>query len=495
MRRLVWGCAALLLLLVVGRDFLVATTFLGDDYVFRAFAHLERNPLVAFVADKHGGEYYRPIPMLLWWLLERCGAGAVWPFAVSAFLLHCTCAVLLVVVARRLRLPLRTSLLAGALFFAAPAEREAALWFSASTDLLAAVASLGSVACFLSWRRTGRLFSWILAGVAFFSKETALVLPLLVASTLWYLDGATDRQPGRRFRRIASKTVPYWLIAVAYLSARTFVLRGIGGSNDVRAPLWAIAAQVAGGGVHAVSAYAPLPEWAAWLIGGSALLAAGVVCRRSRPALLGLLWSALAVLPLPAAGWVVGARYFYLCAAGLMLLVAIALERATPWLSLAVVMGLSTLGTVAANRRSSEIELYREAVAAAKDAVRDGSAKGHRLFLVRGAVKDLDLAVKLDPTMAAAVENTVLIPDVPASFIQLPHDGAERLRFLFAEPPLPPSGAYRFGDEHIVGLARREEAPDLDEVLERLPELRIVRLKLDARPVVWRDITADYQLR
>jgi hypothetical protein len=28
----------------------------------------------------------------------------------------------------------------------------------------------------------------------------------------------------------------------------------------------------------------------------------------------------------------------------------------------------------------------------------------------------------------------------------------------------------------MVGLARREEAPDLDEVLTRLPELRILRL-------------------
>jgi hypothetical protein len=495
MKRVVWGCGALLLLLVVGRDFMVATTFLGDDYVFRAFAQLEPNPFVAFVADKHGGEYYRPIPMLLWWLLERVGGGAVWPFALSAFLLHCTCAVLLAVVARRLLLTARTSLLAGALFFAAPAEREAALWFSANTDLLATAASLGTIAFLLSDRRAGRLLSWVVAGFAFFSKETALVLPFLLVSILWYLDGATDRQPGRRFHKIATRTVRYWALAAVYLVVRTIVLGGIGGSNDVRAPFWAVAVQIAAGCVHAVSAHAPLPEWAAWLVGASALVTAAVVCRRSRLAILALLWVALAVLPLPAAGWVVGARYFYLCAAALWLLVAVALERVRLWLSLVAVAALAALGMLAVDRRSSEIALYREAVAAAKDAVRDGSAKGHRLFLVRGAVKDLDLAVKLDPAMAALAEGIVVIPDVPASFVRLPRAGTERLGFLFAEPPLPPSGAYRFGAERIVGLARREEAPDLDEVLDRLPDLRIVRLKLDVRPVGWQDITADYLAR
>jgi len=485
-RRLFWTVLALLLLALVGRDFGLATTFLGDDHIFRAFARLERNPLVSFVSDKHGGEYYRPVPMVLWWLLERIGGGRRWPFALSAFLLHASCAGLLSLVARRLGVSRATSALAGALFLAAPAQREAALWFSASTDLAAAAAMLGSLACLLSKGRAAGIVAVVLAGVAFFSKETALVLPLLVASIGWYCRGAEIR------RKIGMALVFYCVLAVAYLAVRTWILRGVGGAADPRAPWWALAVQLASGWVHAVTCYAPLPEWAAWSLGGAALLGTGYTLRRSRPAALAALWALLAVLPLPAAGWVVGARYFYFCAAGLMLLVALALERAGRWLAVILLAGELGLGWVAADKRAGEVRLYRQVVAAARDAVSAGVTKGHRLFLVRGSVKDLDLAIKLDPRSPAAVREAVAIPDVPASFVWVPHAQAERLRFLFANPCLPPSGAYRFGDERIVGLARREEAPDLDEVLAKLPDLRIIRLRLDAHPVAWEDRTADY---
>jgi hypothetical protein len=397
--------------------------------------------------------------------------------------------------------------LAGALFFAAPAEREAALWFSASSDLIAAVAMLGSLALWLEGGRRARAISLFLAAVAFFSKETALVLPLLVGVFAWYRGGCRDRQEGgarpegtqegvrASLGRIATCAVPYGAVAAVYLVARWWVLRGIGGSNDPRAPWWGVGIQIAGGWVHAVSAYAPLPEWAAWLVGGFALALAGIVLRRSRPAALAALWAVIAVLPLPAAGWVIGARYFYFAAGGLMLLLALALERAKPWLPTLAMALLLGLGVAAGSGRTSDIRMYRRVVAAARDAVTDGLARGRRLFLVRGSVKDLDLAIKLDPSAPVAVREVVAIPDVPASFVWLPDAEAERLGFLFARPPLPPSGAYRFGGERIVGLARREEAPDLDEVLARLPDLRVVRLKLDAEPVGWEDCTSEYQPR
>jgi hypothetical protein len=495
MKRLPWVLVGLLLLLVVGRDFVIATTFLGDDYLFRAFGRLEQSPFVAFAADKHGGEYYRPVPMLLWWLLERLGGGRLWPFAATAFLLHCACAALLALVAKRLGAPRRAAAVAFALFLAAPAQREAALWFSASTDLLAAAAMLGALFCFLSTGRIGRVASLALAVVAFLSKETALVLPLLIALVCWYRLGPDDRQGRAAFREMATSAVPFCVLAAAYVLVRSLVLHGIGGNNDPRAPVWAVALQIFAGCAHAVSAYAPLPDWSALLVGGVVLGATGLVLRRSRLAALAWVWVVVAVLPLPAAGWLVGARYFYFSAAGLMLLVALALERVRPWVSALVVLALLGLGTAAASRRAVDVQLYREAVGAAKDAVSDGLAKGARFFLVRGAVKDLDLALKLDPAAPASVRAAVVIPDVPASFVWLPSAEANRLAFLLAEPSLPPSGAYRFGGERIVGLARREDAPDLDEVLTRLPDLRIIRLALDARPVSWRDTTAEYSSR
>ncbi|HVR63075.1 MAG TPA: hypothetical protein VMU50_14330, partial [Polyangia bacterium] len=68
-----------LIALGAGWSFFAATTFIGDDHLFLTFARLVGNPLVAFVSDQHGGEYYRPVPMALWWLLARADDGAAWP--------------------------------------------------------------------------------------------------------------------------------------------------------------------------------------------------------------------------------------------------------------------------------------------------------------------------------------------------------------------------------------------------------------------------------
>jgi hypothetical protein len=477
MKRAVWTLAAVLLLVAVAWDFAAATTFLGDDYLFRAFARLEGNPLVAFVADKHGGEYYRPLPMLLWWVLERVSGGQAWGFALAMFLLHALCAGLVVVVGRRVGFAAKTALLAGVLFFAAPAEREAALWFSASTDLLAALGMLGTLACFLSDRRWVRLLSIAVAAAACLCKETALVLPALVAAATWFRGRKQGIAPSAR--RCVILVLPHLAAAILVLGVRSLVLHGLGGANDPLAPWWGRGVQLVSGLVHAVTAYAPLPEWVAWLAGASLLTWATVTAWR-QPALAGfaLCWVLVSLAPLPAAGWVVGARYFYVPAVGLVLLVAVALENAGGLASIFAVAALLGLGLPSGHQRAAEVRLYRQAVAAARAGVEEAVARGHRLFFVSGAVKDLDLAIKLDRRASEAVGRAVVIPDVPASFIWLPpaSDLASRLDFLLARPPLPPSGAYRFGEARLVGLARREEAPDLDDVLTRLPELRVLRL-------------------
>ena len=66
--------------------FFTSTTFFGDDHLFLTFARHVHNPLRAFTTDLHGGEYYRPLWMVFWWVLAR-GGGAL-PFAAVALLLH-----------------------------------------------------------------------------------------------------------------------------------------------------------------------------------------------------------------------------------------------------------------------------------------------------------------------------------------------------------------------------------------------------------------------
>ena len=491
-RQLGWFLGAATLLAFVGKDFVTASTSLGDDYIFRLFARLEANPLLAFVADKHGGEYYRPIPMLLWWVLEHLAGGQDWVFALASFGLHLSCAALLAAVGRGLGLTWRTALLAGVLFFAAPAEREAALWYSASTDLLCTAALLGAVAGFLNGRRSGWVLSVGLGAVACFSKETGVVLPALLAAASW--GRARHAREATSLARCLLPVLPHVGVTLLYLTARLCVLRGLGGTNDLAGPWWAWGIQLASGVVHALTAYAPLPEWVAWVAGTAILVMVLLVTWRRTPlAGFALLWLLLTLAPLPAAGWVVGARYFYLPAAGLFLLAALALEAAgglATGFALALLLGL---GVVSGSHRASEVRRYRQAVAAAEAAVNDGLGRGHRIFFVRGGVKDLDLALKLQPNLPRPLGGFVVLVDVPASFLWLPPALDERLRFLLARPPLPPAGAYRFGGEAIVGQARREEAPDLDEVLTRLPELRIIHVDRKAGTFTWADRTDEYR--
>lgn len=270
------------------------------------------------------------------------------------------------------------------------------------------------------------------------------------------------------------------VLAIGYLAVRSSVLGGLGGSNDLGAPWWGRGLQMAAGLVHAVTGYAPLPEAVAWFVGGGALVFAGVFALRAR-ACFPVLWTLLTLLLLPAAGWVVGARYYYLPAVGLMLMLAMATDARGSAFVIVVVSLLAAIGLASTATRMAEVRRYRAVLAAARDVVIKDAQAGHAIFLVRNAVKDLDLALKLTTSAERLPQPLLVIPDVPASFVWMPDVLADRACFLLARPPLPPAGAYRFGGQSIVGLARREEAPDLDDVVARLPELRFIELVTDGR--------------
>ena len=302
--------------------------------------------------------------MLLWWLLERTSGGRAWAFALAALILHALCAGLVAVGGRRMGFPSRTALLAGCLFFDAPAEREAALWFSASTDLLAAAAMMGAIACFLATRKWQRVFSVVLTTVALLCKETALVLPVLLVSACWFRAKEQGRQ--RSIGQCLVQVLPHLVVAIAYLVVRSLVLHGPGGANDPSAPWWGRAAQLLAGALHSVTAYAPLPEWVAW-VAGCVLVGWVMVATRRRGPLAGfaVVWVIATIAPLPAAGWVVGARYFYAPAVGLMLLLALALESVSGLASIFAVVLFLGLGFVSGRHRAGEVRLYRQAVASA----------------------------------------------------------------------------------------------------------------------------------
>ena len=480
----------LALALLVGAPFFAATTFIGDDHLFLAFARYAPDPLVAFVRDQHGGEFYRPLPMLLWWVLGRLAPTTPAAFAALALALHAGAALLLGRLVTVVRGDRRVAVSAALLFFVAPLPREAAYWFAASTDLLAAVFALGALSS-VARRRTLRAVA--LCAGACWSKETAVVLPLLAAVVL----AMQTRQA--RLNDLARRVAPLAAVVAAYAVARTLVLRGLGGSGDAAAAPAAKAVQVAAGLVHVFTGTQTLGPLPALLVGLAVwLLVLGATAReawRSRPVLatgpvLLLVLLALSVAPLLGAPWIVGARYFYFPAVAVAWLGAERLRRFGVPATVGVLCGLGGLGLGQDLARRTEIVAYEARLDAARRGVATGLAQGFDTFHVDAGIKDLDLAVKEDPRVREHEDQLLVLADVPASFVVAPPGRPGAIDFLLARPPLPPAGAYRFGAQRIVGLARQGDDPTLGEVTAHFPRIRFLRLRAAAGGrVIPRDVT------
>jgi hypothetical protein len=482
--------------------FFVATTFFGDDHLFLTFARHVGNPFLPFVRDLHGGEYYRPFWMFVWWLLARVGGpGGLWPFALAALALHAGAAVLLVVLLRTLGRPFSVAASAGALMFLAPQNLAAALWFSATTDLLATVFVLGALIALL---RRRDFVAALLALAAFLSKESAFVLPLLSAIVLAlrpHTDpaGAADSGIGRR--ALLREVAPQAVLLAAVCAVREAVLQGWGGSGDPRVGLAGTVVQIFAGFAQLFTGETVFPPPLAFAVGTTILaLTVFAIARRARgtgaAAWAPLVFAVVAASPLFAAGWAVGARYYYLPSVGLCWAVAEALAsvEAGPAARATLAAGLLAVGGLQAAERRQEVVSYDRRVAAARRAVAAGLSAGHHVFHVDGGIKDLDLAVKEDPALESGA--VLVLGDVPASFAIVPPQLEGAAAALVAVPPLPPSGAYRFGGVRVVGLARRGDEPDLDEALTRFPDLRFIRLRsMGGGQVIARDVTEPMKRR
>jgi hypothetical protein len=485
------GAAALgICVLIVGAPFFVATTFVTDDHIFLAFARYAPNPFSPFVSDRHGGEYYRPLAMLVWWVLGRLGGGSRVPFALVALALHVCAALLAAALLRALERPRPVALTAAGLLFLAPQSLETALWFSASTDLLATVFVLASL---VSLVRARPALAAVAALAAFVSKESAYVLPLLSLIVLpprARLAGAG--RSARRWRRLA-QIVPQFTLLAGVLLVRRIVLHGWGGSGDPRPSAVGTALQIGSGlaQIFTGDAVVPLPLACAAGTAVTALCALSALRRgRGEARWAPFLFTAIASAPLLAAGWAVGARYFYLPSVGLCWAAAEALAPAGAAARITLAAVLILIGAAQASQRRRDVLSYDRRVAAVRRAVTAGLRAGHHVFHVDGGIKDLDLAVKEDRTLDAA--EVLVLGDVPASFAILPPSLAAPASLFVAAPPLPPSGAYRFGDVRVVGLARRGDEPGLAEVLARFPDLRFIRLRpVRGGSVIARDLTDE----
>jgi len=139
---------------------------------------------------------------------------------------------------------------AALLFGLHPAQVENVAWPSAITELLCTFLSLAALLCYLrSLESAAKRMAWRAAAVTFyflamFSKETAIVIPLVVFLHEWLGQPAVRPQARRQegvpstlqtrkkaFLGGVAQSLPFFLVAAVYMAARIAVLGAVGETN------------------------------------------------------------------------------------------------------------------------------------------------------------------------------------------------------------------------------------------------------------------------
>jgi protein O-mannosyl-transferase len=246
-------------LAVAGITFLAYAGTLGYEFVYDDRGQIVSNPFIkswyylpryfsdhvwGHVDPTMLGNYYRPM-FLVWLLINRTlfGLHSTW-WHLATVLAHVGVTLMVFVLARRLLKDVRAAAIAALIFGLHPAHVESVAWISGITDPLLALFFIPSILFYLNWRDAkanardeshrasfyrqpafSLAASLIFFVLAMLSKETALVLPLLVFGTEWIdSDG-----PLRQRAMPAARTAIYYAgLALPYLVVRALVLKGLG---------------------------------------------------------------------------------------------------------------------------------------------------------------------------------------------------------------------------------------------------------------------------
>jgi hypothetical protein len=347
-----WGpAAALALLVTLTFGGVLANGFVWDDRSFVLANEALRRPDVVVKAFQVStwqladpmhppDSFYRPLGVLSLALDAWAGGLSPIAFHLSNLLLHLAVVLLLFLLLVRRGAGRWPAFAAAAWFGTLPAAVEAVAWISARFELLGAALALFALLVHRSERRGAHVATPLLVLAAMLTKETFIVLPLLLVLDDWLESPLAARSVRAFVRGHAVRHAALVLAAISFLALRAravSVSQGV--LTDRTLSMLAVDAlsTLAGMARLAVSPlpltvtrpYVPLEGWGlvASLAGA---LAAGVAAWRVPRLRLGLAWFAigcaltsLAVRPL---GFF-GERYLYFPALGLAIAGAAAASR------------------------------------------------------------------------------------------------------------------------------------------------------------------------
>jgi len=170
-----------------------------------------------------GSNFYRPVLSVCYALVYSLGGSQAWVWHLTSILLHVACTVLVFRFALLVIERPATAALAAALFAVHPAHVEAISWASALADPLWTMLMLVSVVAYVRWMERGSgawLAASLLAGAAaIFTKETAVVTPLVLLVTVLAL-----RRRAKPGLPVLAATLPFSAMAALFLYLRHSVL-------------------------------------------------------------------------------------------------------------------------------------------------------------------------------------------------------------------------------------------------------------------------------
>ena len=276
--------------------------------------------------------YVRPVYLALFRLGRSLWGLSAWPYHAVSLALFAVCASLVFTLVRRLSGDRSLALAAAVVFALHPFAIEATAWPSAQADLLACAFALASLLAWDTWRASERpvalaaVFAFFL--LALLSKESAVVVPPLIALIEWRLPRTTAR---------AGKVVAVVSVMAALAAAHILLLRPhLLGAQGTALPR--VSARSAFGVAvgHATATVLPLPveilefhRRSAALAAGAMLLAIAVSARRAAGRIPRAAWfgGAAAVVAGVPALFAFQERYVLLASAGVAVAL-VALVRA-----------------------------------------------------------------------------------------------------------------------------------------------------------------------
>ena len=181
-----------------------------DDFAYVSIAMDRGLPDYIFSREYLVQEFPRPVTHLYFWLVARVAGQASWPFFLMNLFLYAGSTVLVFRLLYGLYGSVVIGLLTGAFYLFSPCATDNLFWAAAgATGFLSGFLMLLTVNIYISSDyKSGyrlKLLAWIVALLAMGSKESALVIPLVIT----LLDFALNRTGTERWKRL----LPFYVIA------------------------------------------------------------------------------------------------------------------------------------------------------------------------------------------------------------------------------------------------------------------------------------------